>query len=55
MQERLESISSYIEEDFQTDRGRLFELLADLTDEDGAWAELQDMEDVADWLGDECP
>ena len=53
IQQRLESISSYAGQDDQTGRGRLFEMLADLTDEDGAWAELQDLGDLADWLGDE--
>jgi len=33
----------------QSNRGRIFELLADLTDEDGAWAEMQDL---PDWLLD---
>jgi len=45
LEQRLESIQPYIEENTQTDRGRLFELLADLTDEDGALAELQDLGD----------
>ena len=53
IQQRLESISPYVGQDNQTGRGRLFEMLADLTDEDGAWAELQDLDDLADWLGDE--
>ena len=53
VKERLESINSFAREQTQTGRGRLFEMLADLTDEDGAWAELQDMEDLADWFGDE--
>ena len=54
LQQRSEDIRPYIEdESTQTERGRLFELLADLTDEDGALAELQDLGD--DWdqlLGD---
>jgi len=36
--------------DTQTHRGRVFELLADFTDEDGAWAE---MEDLPPWLLDD--
>ena len=36
--------------DAQTNRGRIFELLADLTDEDGAYTE---MEDLPHWLLDE--
>jgi hypothetical protein len=27
-------------------------MLADLTDEDGAWAEMQDMENLSDFFGD---
>ena len=42
-----------MQEDTQTDYGRLFEMLADLTDEDGTLAELQDSEKFAKWmLGD---
>jgi hypothetical protein len=33
-----------------TDRGRLFELLVDLTDEDGAAAEMEDLDIVGVWL-----
>lgn len=44
---RLESIQPLMDENTQTERGRLFELLADLTDEDSALAELQDLGD--DW------
>jgi hypothetical protein len=50
LQERLEIIQPNIRPDTQTERGKLFELLADLTDEDGALAELQDIENLADWL-----
>ena len=53
IQNRRESISPYLQEDTQTDYGCLFEILADLTDEDGALAELQDLERVSKWvLGD---
>ena len=45
LKQRRDSIQPYIEENTQTDRGRLFELLAELTDEDGALAELQDLGD----------
>jgi hypothetical protein len=44
---RLEIIEPYVDSSSQSERGRLFELLADLTDEDGALAELQDLGD--DW------
>jgi len=44
LRQRLEDIRPYIQEpDTQTERGKLFELLADLTDEDGALAEMQDL------------
>jgi hypothetical protein len=44
--DRFSDIRPHIKSDSQTERGRLFELLADLTDEDGALAELQDMGDL---------
>lgn len=53
IQDRLESIYPDIRPDTQTDRGRLFEILADLTDEDGALAEIADLDNLADWLNDE--
>jgi len=34
----------------QSERGRLFEILADLTDEDGALAEMEDLESLDYWL-----
>jgi len=49
LQERHSEIAPYASEPTQTRRGELFELLADLTDEDGAWAELDDLENL---LGD---
>jgi hypothetical protein len=53
IRKRLESILPYSMENTQTDYGRLFEILADLTDEDGVLAELQDLERVSKWvLGD---
>jgi hypothetical protein len=44
MSQRREEISADIRSTSQTDRGRLFELLADLTDEDGALSELEDLD-----------
>lgn len=38
-----EAIAAYVTEDTQSERGKLFDLLADLTDEDGAWSELNDL------------
>ena len=50
IEQRIEEIKPYHSKDTQTNRGKLFELLADLTDEDGALAEIQDIEHLADWL-----
>jgi hypothetical protein len=36
--------------DMQTERGRLFEMLANLTDDDGALAEMEDMDQLLTWL-----
>jgi hypothetical protein len=51
--QRLGCIGAHVNPDTQTARGRLFEMLAELTDEDGAYAELQDLDDLGDWLDDE--
>jgi hypothetical protein len=50
LQERLADIRSHIGENTQTERGKLFELLADLTDEDGALSEMEDIEPFIDWI-----
>jgi hypothetical protein len=50
LEERRDSIAAEIGSVSQTDRGRLFELLADLTDEDGAVAEIEDLDMVAVWI-----
>jgi hypothetical protein len=53
-----EHIKPHVRLDTQTNRGRLFEMLADLTDDDGALAEFQDLKHLADWIvedpGDEA-
>ncbi len=49
---RAEEIGPLAEKDTQTKRGELFEILADLTDEDGALAEMEDLESFNDWLDD---
>ena len=46
IQKRIEGIQPYVGEDAQTERGKFFELLADLTDEDGALAEIEDLENL---------
>jgi hypothetical protein len=43
LEEQLAAIRPYTNEQTQTRRGRLFEMLADLTDEDGAWSEMEDL------------
>lgn len=53
LRERREELSGYIGESTQSSRGRLFEMLADLTDEDGAYTELEDLGGLADWLLDD--
>jgi len=50
LEERLAKIRPYINQDSQTERGKFFELLADLTDEDGALAEMEDIEPYIDWI-----
>ena len=47
---RQESIAPYTAHDTQTERGQFFELLADLTDEDGAVAEIEDLDEAGTWL-----
>ncbi len=50
IQQRRDSIASFLGEDIHTEYGQFFEMLADLTDEDGALAEIEDMGDLAVWL-----
>jgi len=44
IKQRWDKIHPHIRLDTQTERGRLFEFLADLTDEDGGLAELEDLD-----------
>jgi len=53
IQQRLENIQPYMGEDTQTEWGNLFEILADLSDEDGAPAELEDLGELKVWINDE--
>lgn len=46
LEQRRAEIAPYVTEETQTARARLYEMLADLTDEDGALAELDDLGDV---------
>lgn len=50
IEERYREVKAYAQKDTQTRQGQLFEMIADLTDEDGAWAEMQDM---PGWLLDD--
>ena len=53
VQERSAELRRYAKQPPQTKQGRLFEMLADLTDEDGAYSEMQDLGDLTDWLFDD--
>lgn len=50
IEERQKTIAPYTTQSTQTRRGKMFDMLADLVDEDGAWAEMQDL---PDWLLDD--
>lgn len=53
LEEHRRELSGYVDRSTQTSRGRLYEMLADLTDEDGAYTELEDLGGLADWLLDD--
>jgi len=53
LRERREEIAPYVTDKAQSGRGKLFEMVAELTDDDGAIAEMDDLGDLADLLGDE--
>lgn len=53
VQQRLAEIKPRARRQTQSGRGKLFEMIANLTDEDGALTELDDLGDMADWLSDE--
>jgi hypothetical protein len=48
----MERIIPDVRPETQPECGMLFEMLANLTDEDGALAELEDPEHLTDWLVD---
>ena len=50
VEERYREVKAYAQQDTQTRQGQLFEMIADLTDEDGALAEMQDL---PGWLLDD--
>ena len=47
---RRQAVLGYAAGQIQTERGKLFEMIADLTDDDGALAELEDLDDLLDDL-----
>ncbi len=54
LKQRQEEIAPEIRLDTQSERGRLFEQLADLTDDDAAYSEMEDFGDDLDaLLGDD--
>jgi hypothetical protein len=59
IERRLTEIAPYVDQTIQSRRGKFFELLADLTDEDGAYTELEDwtgeFPDDFDFLDSERP
>lgn len=52
IQQRREDIAPYVNRRPQSGRGKLFEMIADLTDDDGAISEMEDLDGLADWLAD---
>lgn len=52
LQDRMEEIAANISHEPPSKRAQLFEMLADLTDEDGAMAELDDLSDLFDLFDD---
>jgi len=50
LQERLAAIRPDVNQAMPTKQGKLFELLADLTDEDAAYIEMQDLDDLGSLL-----
>jgi hypothetical protein len=52
IKKRAETIAPLVNQKTQTGRGRLFDSLLELTDEDGALAEITDHEDLDTWLKD---
>lgn len=48
--ERRERIAPEVGQDSQTERGKFYEFLADMTDEDGALAEMEDLDSIGIWI-----
>lgn len=53
LRERREEIAPYVSQQTQSKRGKLFEMIADVSDDDGAISEMEDLgDDLTDWLSD---
>jgi hypothetical protein len=50
LEQRRQEIAPHVSQATQSRRAMLYELLADLTDEDGAYSEMEDLGEAADWL-----
>ena len=53
LEERAAFVAAYLDEDTQSQRGQLFEFMADMTDEDGAVADLDEYENWLDQLDED--
>lgn len=54
LEERRNMIEVAARQATQSARGRLFEMLADLTDDDGAYTDLQDLDDLGGWWDEDA-
>lgn len=50
IQARLEEIQPLAQQSHQSERGKLFETLADLTDDDSAYTDFEDLDNLGWWL-----
>ncbi|MEZ4667883.1 MAG: hypothetical protein R3E39_08210 [Anaerolineae bacterium] len=48
LKERRDEIAPYSNQDSQSERGKLFDMLADLTDDDGIYADMEDLDNLLD-------
>lgn len=54
LEERRKRVQAAARQATQSARGRLFEMLADITDDDGAYTDLQDLDDLASWWDEDA-
>jgi hypothetical protein len=52
LQQRLDEIGLDAGKHNQSERGKVFDMLADLTDDDGALAEMEDLESLDNWISE---